>query len=154
MNTSFEYCVDTELTLKAFSDFICAVSDDFVPPLLGRVDVPSYFEKIHTNAVVVTCSSREKEIIGLCAMYCNNTTQKVAYITLIAVLKGYRGQRIATKLLELSERKAKTLGMKKLGIHTNSNIALQCYLKVGYNIVEHHLLEEHNLVRYYLEKEV
>lgn len=87
-------------------------------------------------------------------MYGNDTIHKVAYITLIAVLQSYRGQKIATNLLQLSERKAEMLGMQKLGIHTNNNAALQCYLKAGYKIIEQHFLEEYNVTRYYLEKEI
>lgn len=154
MNTIFEYTINADLSCKSFADFVSAVSDDFVPPFIGRVDVPSYYEKIHTNAIVITCCNNDKEIIGLCAMYSNDTIRKVAYVTLVAVLQRYRGQRIATNLLELSERKAKLLGMKKLGIHTNNNAALQCYLRVGYKIIEQHCLEEYNLTRYYLEKEI
>lgn len=74
------------------------VSCDFLPPLLPRIDVDLYYEKLSKLATSVVCMDGDK-MVGIVAAYCNNMETKVAYIPLVCVDVEYRGQHIATELM-------------------------------------------------------
>lgn len=47
------------------------VSCDFLPPLLPRIDVDLYYEKLSKLATSVVCMDGDK-MVGIVAAYCNN----------------------------------------------------------------------------------
>ena len=120
-----------KVSKDAFCRFITKISDDFVPPLLPRIDIDDYYAKLKSFATVVVCMD-EDSIVGLAATYCNNRDTKMAYTPLVGVDKNYRGRHIATELMEKTIACAKHSGMKKIGIHTNNPHARDLYIKCGF----------------------
>ena len=102
---------------------------------------------------MIACYSGE-QLVGLTAMYCNNHESRTAYITFIAVLNNYRGNKIATKLLNLAALVSQEQGMHKIHIDTNNEIACKCYTRNGFEIISTQKLSEYNLTRYFLEKKL
>ena len=133
-----------------FCRFITKISDDFVPPLLPRIDIDSYYAKLKSLATTVVCME-EDNIIGLAATYCNNMDTKLAYTPLVGVDKNYRGRHIATELMEKTKVCAKQAGMKKIGIHTNNPHARDLYIKCSFKQKWGGYFPVIHAERYYLE---
>ena len=93
----------------------------------------------------------DNRLVGMVATYCNNQETKMAYTSLVAVDKDYRGLHIATKMMEITIACAKRKGMEKIGLHTNSIVARVFYLKIGFNVIDVKHIFDFSLNRYYLE---
>lgn len=147
------YLNGDNLTFEEFNSFVCDTENDFVPPLCSRINVHDFFFKLQNNAHFITCMHNDR-IVGLIAFYCNDFELRTSYVTFIAVLPEYRGNGIATVLLEKASKIATEKGMNKMKIDTNNKIAYQCYLKNGFRLQETVYLSEYKLNRYFLEKEL
>ena len=138
------------LEYTIFADFINEVSDDFLPPLLGRIDINEYIEKLKTYASY-SIAYNDGIVAGIILFYCNNYDTKDAYITLLAVRKEYRRMHIASMLLEKSIDFVRMQNMKTVSIHTNNEHAKDCYVKTGFHVVEMTEVSG-TLTRYFLRK--
>ena len=86
----------------------------FPRPLSERVDsLRDYAQKLADKAVVVV-SSLEKKTIGYAAFYCNDQLTKHAFFTAIAIDNNYKGQGIASALLDFCFDYMKQKGMVKI----------------------------------------
>lgn len=94
----FRYC-EEKISFEDFFIFLQAVEEDFVPPLLDRIDINAYYNKINEYATMVECYCQE-ELVGLIISYDNDVDSCRGYTTFCAVKGGYRGNNIAGKLLE------------------------------------------------------
>ena len=147
---NFDYRIE-KLPYKDFLSFLQEVDNDFVPPLLDRIDVESYFNKVNKFATFIECF-HDNNLAGLLIFYGNNRETRKGFVTFIAVKNFYRGQGIAGNLLGMACEVAKRNGMAVLGIDTNNIIARNCYIKNGFNLIESHRLENTLLERFYLER--
>ena len=148
----FRYC-EEKISFEDFFIFLQAVEEDFVPPLLDRIDINAYYNKINEYATMVECYCQE-ELVGLIISYDNDVDSCRGYTTFCAVKGGYRGNNIAGKLLERACTHAKTQGMRVIGLHTYNEIAKRCYMKNGFTIKESIFIKEYNLTKYYLERKL
>lgn len=148
----FEYC-SKKITFSEFYSFILAVERDFVPPLLDRIDVSTYYEKLNLFATFIECYNGE-DLAGLFILYDNDLKTKKAFGTLLAVKDNYRGNNIAGNLLKIACEHAKEQGMEVLSFDTNNEVARDCYIKNGFKVVESHPINDNQLIRYYLEKKL
>ena len=114
-----------------FEKFIIKISDDFVVPLLPRIDVHETYNKFKNLAVSVVCLESNK-IVGLAASYCNNQETRKGYTTFVGADKEYRGNHIGTNLMLLTIDEARKLGMELIGVHTNNPIAKRMYENIGF----------------------
>lgn len=150
---NLEFVVCPNITFSQFKNFILLTERDFVPPLCSRVNVLEYYEKLHSCAQIIACIDGDS-IVGLAAFYCNDTENQTAYVTFIAVLSAYRGKKIASNLLILASEISRAKGMRKMMIDTNNEVACQCYLHNGFRITKKQWLQDYNLNRFFLEKEL
>lgn len=146
----FDFRIE-KLSYKVFLSFIKDVEKDFVPPLLERIDVETYFNKVNTYAAFIECYD-DNELAGLLISYVNNKETRKGFVTFIAVKERYRGNGIAGNLLDKACEFAKRNGMSLMGIDTNNIIARDCYIKNGFKLIESHKIENSLLERFYLEK--
>ena len=65
----------SDISEADFEKFIIKISDDFMVPLLPRIDVHETYTKFKNLAVSVVCLESNK-IVGLAATYCNNLETK------------------------------------------------------------------------------
>ena len=147
---NFNYRIE-KLSYKAFLSFIKDVEQDFVPPLLDRIDVETYYNKVNTYAAFIECY-HDNDLVGLLISYVNNKETRKGFVTFIAVKNCYRGNGIAGNLLDKACEFAKYNGMSVLGIDTNNIIARDCYIKNGFKLIESHRQENSLLERFYLER--
>lgn len=147
-----QYLTDLSyVSLESFRSFIKKASCDFLPPLLPRIDVDLYYEKLSKLATSVVCMDGDK-MVGIVAVYCNNMETKVAYIPLVCVDVESRGQHIATELMNRAISLVKSRGMLKIGIHTNNKFAKSLYVKMGFQLIWARYQTDIKTDRYYLEK--
>jgi ribosomal protein S18 acetylase RimI-like enzyme len=139
-------------SFSEFQSFINSVEQDFVPPLLERINVRNYYDKLSRYALFAICRVNGK-IVGMCAFYCNDKVTKKAHATLLAVQRIYRKQGIASALFRNMFDYAKEAGMNVIGLYTNNPAACKLYKEMDFRIMEEFPLKE-NITRYYLEKQL
>jgi ribosomal-protein-alanine N-acetyltransferase len=106
---------------------------NFVPPLSQRVIIAEYSKKIFEKSVTFEAWSNDL-MVGLVAVYLNNLTECIGYITNVSLKKNFMGRGIATKLMEMCTKKAEMLGIRIIMLEVaSSNIhAINFYKKIGF----------------------
>lgn len=150
MNMVFKYSIQP-IDYQEFYSFLKDVEQDFVPPLLERINAEDFHTKLTSFGKFVQCRF-EDSLVGLITFYANNKETKIGFVPFIAVKKEFRGNNIAGQLLSIAADESKNAGMSVFAIDTNNEIAKQCYRKNGFVVTKTHPVEEYNLTRYYLEK--
>lgn len=133
-------------TIQELYSFLESINSDFNPPLTNKVNFFDFIKKITEKAVLITQKSDNK-IVGLTVLYCNNVKERKAYISLVGVLKEYRGLGIAKNMLNKAITYAQKQNFTVLGIHSNNPIAILLYQSLGFCIIE-------NGNRVYMEKKL
>jgi ribosomal protein S18 acetylase RimI-like enzyme len=129
MSAAVEYLLNSATTAQ-ISDHLHRCDADFVPPLSYRVNINDYAQKIASKATRFEAWSAG-ELVGLVAAYCNDQKTRVAHITSVSVLKGWKGKSIAQTLIHKCLEHAKTAGMRQVGLEVASvNVpAINLYIK-------------------------
>lgn len=138
------------INFEVFSSFIESVSSSFIPELLPRINVAEYYLKLQKNSTTTCCYDSDK-LVGIVTGYTNDNLRHESYIALVAVLKDYRGQRIASSLIDRFIEIARDKGMKYITIHTNSLSAKRLYERIGFVVVNESFIVELNVMRYKLK---
>lgn len=126
-----------KFSYKSLKDFLIIINNDFPIPISNKIDLDVFLKKIFNNGLIYVALDRKK-IIGACFFYCNNTTDGIAFLTLMGVLKEYRKNSIANNLLNLMIAYCKHNRFKKIRLYTrNTNIeAINLYKKNGFYEIE------------------
>ena len=135
-----------------FQAFINDISNDFVPSLLGKQTVDCLLERVTKHSTSVFCIDGN-ELIAMAETILFEESSNV-YIKLLGVDRKHRNMGIATKLILKTIAETKSLGMKKVSVHTNNKYALQLYQNIGFKTQFITLLEdmqEPYTHRHYLE---
>jgi ribosomal protein S18 acetylase RimI-like enzyme len=113
---------------------LLACSDNFIPPLSGRINIREYAEKIVNNAVTFEVW-QDDQLAGLVAAYVNDPAGKTAFITNVSVIKTLMGTGAASTLLEnLVEYAAgKNFSEISLEVHKENYPAIQFYSKLSFS---------------------
>ena len=90
-------------------------------------------------------------VVGYLAIYANNYIDKIAYITLIAVVPEYQNMGIGKMLLKKCEQIAVNKGFKvvRLEVKKNNTNAIMFYKRNGFNIID-----DASSNSYYMEKDL
>ena len=120
---------------KRILAFLYKIDDIMVPALRGRVDIPSYAEKISQKAETIFISENGEDIAS-CSVYCNTEN---GFITSIAVKSKYIRRHIGTELIENVKQRAYKLGCRKilLEVYDQNDTAICFYKKVGFTITRY-----------------
>lgn len=113
--------------------FIELVNNDFTPKLSHKIDLKEFVDKILLKSILIVEKDKD-QIKGLIVLYCNNESEKKAYISLCAVDNRYRGIGIASNLLKKAIDIVKKKEYNTIGIHSNNSIAIKMYQKQGFKI--------------------
>ena len=115
--------------------------DTFTPYLTtlatGQISKDQLSKKFATYGIVLTLSMQES-ITGFAAFYCNDTTRKQAFLSLLAVLPEYRRNKIGQKLLNAVISHACQAGMDTLTLEVQKNnlSAIHFYLKNNFSFMD------------------
>jgi ribosomal protein S18 acetylase RimI-like enzyme len=111
-------------------------NNSFVPPLNTRINIADYAKKIFNNAVTFE-AWREKELIGLIAIYFNKETN-IGFITNVSVMKEYMGSGIASNLIKMCIEYAEKFNYNeiKLEVYKDNKPAVNFYKKYNFTQIE------------------
>lgn len=109
----------------------------FAEPVAQRAVYPDLLEKISQKGSVIFAADQGKPM-GYCAFYANDTEQKKAYISLIAVAPEYQERRIGTKLLEEAFAVMRSCGMEScfLEVRKKNLSAIRFYQRNQFALAE------------------
>jgi len=134
MNEPIEFCLNKATEAEITNHFLHCDAD-FVPPLSGRVEISSYAHKIAGKATRFEAWA-DGELVGLVAVYCNDSERRAAYTTSVSVLRGWQDRGIASQLMERCVGHVKGLGFERIELEVDSeNVgAVRLYEKTGFII--------------------
>ena len=113
--------------------FLNEIDAIMVPTLSERVCIWDYAGKLARLAETLYIVREECDIAS-CYVYCNS---KVAFISSIAVKRGFLGQGIGSVLMDEVKRyvRAKKCESIQLEVYTPNTIALKFYAKNGFSVL-------------------
>lgn len=122
-------------SVEQIAAHLLACDPVFVPPLNGRVDIGSYASKIAEKSTRFE-GWVEGELVGLVAVYCNETANPLAYITSVSVLSQWGGQGIASRLIKCCIDHVSKLGFVQIELEVDerNQAATHLYQKHGFII--------------------
>jgi ribosomal protein S18 acetylase RimI-like enzyme len=111
--------------------FLCDAR--FIPPLSSRIEIEGYAHKIFAKATRFEAWA-EGSLIGLLAIYCNDSRSRLAYITNVSVLETPPGSRIASQLMERSigYLRESDCGRVELEVDRENQRAIRLYERYGF----------------------
>jgi len=109
----------------------------FKPALTERVDLDSYVDKIINHASRFEAWFGDR-LIGLVAVYMNDLSLKVAFITNVSVEQEHQGKGIAKKLLQRSIKKMSLLKFEEIQLEVSeqNKVAMKVYKELGFKIID------------------
>ena len=112
-------------------------SDSFIPPLAKRVDIKEYAKKLTAKAQTFEAWADEL-LVGFLAVYFDDNTKGIAFITNVSVLNRFVGCGIASNLLNMCFEHAKNKQSREITLEVNEqNRAAICfYKKFSFSIYE------------------
>lgn len=139
MNDLIEYkmgSASSEDVYRHLTD--CSMS--FNPPLAQRVDLREYAEKLATLSVTFEAWAGA-ELTGLIAAYFNDEKNRFAYISSVSTMPRYKGNGIASVLLQSCINYARSHAFRQVGLEVDSGNehALGLYEKFGFSVVSRNL---------------
>lgn len=117
-------------------DLICHLEqcdEEYLPRLSARVDIRSYATKVMNHAVRLE-AWEDTRLIGLLAVYCNDTQARTAFITNVSVLSQFQGCGIGRNLVRecIDFAKRNSLTEIKLEVNPYSTRAVNMYERLGF----------------------
>lgn len=105
-----------------------------IPTLDTRVDIKNYSKKLFDYAQTFECW-HGCDLVGLLAIYCNDTNYTESFISNLSVLSSHYKQNIASQLLERCIEYTKILGFNSINleVHIDNIAALSLYKKYGFS---------------------
>lgn len=124
-----------KVTVKMIEDFLYDVDKDFPVNLSKKVDLENYAKKLYEKATIC-CEIDDNMIIGMVAGYTDNIVDDMAYISLVGVRENYRGNGIASKLINRFVNIAKNKNINKIHVYTDSRNknAISMYINLGFKL--------------------
>lgn len=108
----------------------------FDNPVTRRIIYPELLEKIYQKGRFIFAYNGK--LLGYCAFYANDSEEKNAYISLIAVVPECQKMHIGTKLLNESFETMRSYGMKQclLEVQKKNQKAIRFYKAKNFFVME------------------
>jgi len=134
--TSYKF-TENAVSIKDVENHLNKCSENFNPPLFTYVNISEYAVKIVNNAQTFEFW-HENILIGLLAIYLNDSNYEYSFITNISVDKNFQGLGLSKKMLDKAINKAKTLGFKYvyLDVQSDNKKAIGLYYSRGFLMIE------------------
>ncbi|AKB46570.1 acetyltransferase, GNAT family [Methanosarcina sp. Kolksee] len=125
----------SESSSKKIKNYFEKMCNCFIPPLNEMVDINKYANKLTYNADCFFIQNYGEDV-GFLAIYTNDYSKRVAFISSISVIPEYQGTGISQKLINFSIEHSRKKAMKyiKLEVNKNNIKAMKLYRKNGFNI--------------------
>lgn len=114
---------------------IHACDEAYDNPVTERSYYAKLLNKIHQKGRFIVAYKGSP--LGYCAFYANDTEQKTAYISLIAMIPKYQAQHIGSRLLKESFELMKSYGMQScsLEVRKTNKTAIQFYMGHKFTLI-------------------
>ena len=142
-----------KVDLALLSEFVKFVDKDFVPPLVGRVDIDLWIEKVYDKGSIVLAEYGDV-YVGCLLFYANDVESRTGYIAYLAVESQYRRLGIAKKMLECCFNISRASSMSSISAYTNNPHALSLYKRMGFVEKSSKVIEEYSVTRTFLIKQL
>jgi ribosomal protein S18 acetylase RimI-like enzyme len=109
-----------ESSSKEVQNYFNRMCYHFIPPINQVVDINKYSKKLVQNADCFFIQNHE-ENIGFLAIYANDYSSKISFISSISVIPRYQGTGVSQKLIDFSVEHARKKGMKYIKLEVNKN---------------------------------
>lgn len=118
--------------------FLSEISPDLPRPLIGRVDLAEYADKLLDKGYVVAMADGS-ELVGICGGYANDLIGKRSVVTIMGVRAAIRKGGEGTRLMNCFIGLALKHGMRTLELETHeTNLgAIAFYERNGFSLIEH-----------------
>ncbi|KKG09285.1 N-acetyltransferase [Methanosarcina sp. 2.H.A.1B.4] len=125
----------SEFSSKKVENYFNEMCNYFIPPLNQMVDINKYSDKLVHNADCFFIQNHRKNI-GFLAIYTNDYSRKIAFISSVSIVPEYQGIGISQKLIDFSIEHARKKGMKyiKLEVNENNIKAIKLYKKNRFSV--------------------
>lgn len=132
MKPDLETCTNQADPVQ-IAEHLRACDATFTPPLSDRLKLTDYAKKIADKATRFEAWA-DGELVGLVAVYCNDTKSRTAFITSVSVLPGWQGRRIASQLVSQCIDYAERRGFRRIELEvcTQNLTAIYLYEKHGF----------------------
>lgn len=113
-----------------------SVEADSNAGLSRQVPLSEYAQKLEMNARFI-CAWDNLTLIGVCAFYTNDASNPAAFVTLLAVLKDYRGQGVGKQLVNRCAISARGHGKSRLELKVScdNESAQNFYRSLGFALM-------------------
>lgn len=125
------------LTAETIETFILQQDKYFVPTIASKVNLAEYSQKLLSKASLAF-AIKDNVLLGLIAFYCNNSTNKKAYISYLAIDGLYRGKGLGRKLLSSCIKSCIEANMISIEVETwaSNTAGIQLYTSMGFSMIE------------------
>ena len=125
----------SKLSSKDVEDYFIRMCHHFNPPMNKMVDINKYADKLVKYADCFFIQNHRKNV-GFLAIYTNDYSGKMSFISSISIIPEYQGTGISQKLIGFSIEHARKKGMKyvKLEVNRSNARAIKFYERNGFNI--------------------
>lgn len=122
-----------QLSVEEIEEFLISVEKDFPIPLSQKGDLHHLACKFYNKATICSLVEVDK-VKGMVIGYTENLVENLAYISIVAVDRKYRGKGYAKKLvLEfIDECKNKNIKAVHLYTDTRNTVAIRLYKQMGF----------------------
>ncbi len=131
-----EYTISKSTDIEILDHFK-QCNQEFFQSLCKRVNIEKYIKKLVENSMRFEVWDKNK-LIGLVAVYFNDTINYYGYVTNVSVVKQFTGKSIATELLKFTFEYAKKHNFKEiiLEVATDNYSAICLYEKLNFTVSE------------------
>jgi ribosomal protein S18 acetylase RimI-like enzyme len=124
-------------TNKASKEQIAAhleeCSDQFIPPLMDRVELREYSKKLSEKSVTFE-AWHQNRLIGLLSAYFNDPQKRTGFITSVSTVPAFMGKGVASTLLKQCKEYARAGGFAAIHLEVSpkNSSAVRLYQKHGF----------------------
>ena len=137
MSEKIKYLIEKIDDIKCKDYIIKKCSDGKFCDYVNMKEYDAFLWKIHNKGNFYALKI-DKDFVGYCVVYMNDTISKIAYITAISVDWSYQGFGVGSRLIKhiISEAKNNLFKYIKLEVNNDNIKAIEFYKKCGFNVHE------------------
>lgn len=112
------------------------IDAEFDPPLSSSVNLANYAKKMYENATIFSVHEGSK-LVAVIAVYCNDSSQQAAFVTMLAVAKSHRFHGLGSNLVKttIDYLKKKFFKSIKLEIYKTNYKAVSFYKRLQFAVI-------------------
>ena len=113
------------------------IGEDFIPPLSDTLNIEEYSKKMSHKSTIFSVYD-EGKLVAFMSVYCNDLENKIAYGTMLAVVKTHRVYGLGPNLIKTTVDflKKKSFKVFRLEIYKSNPRVITLYKRLKFQIVQ------------------